>query len=555
MMRRLLLSTALCAVTASSALAGGPQVPLQFDAGSAQARNVTIRPLGIDISIGVIDTVNNLFNPTLPASLNLWRPLDLVYDFHADPTGVVPADTAWSNLQAAMKAQNRRGTAPDGSFKFTSQLLMDGNGWPNMTGPQFECAGFYLTVFHVEGVTVSPQAMITTSGGSVGSPARSFHSRMRKCSIHGDTRNVTSGTGRTVFAIGRPDLADQINEGIFEVEVANSDGTNANAVTTQVNSVYNIAGFFVSNGGGSRTVGDAMQLVAAQMSSFSGSYSNAKNGIRLTTNGSGSTNDGYSEGNTFISTDMEEVKYDVAIDSAHATRNTFLGGKFSYSIGAINATAGSTNIVYNGTNSPRTDYGASDNFLVANTGLTVIFGSTIYPESGTATQTGSAQQTRNLISNGKTFQDSVATDGTSYHTNYASGAHDVASVQSGGSFDQYIAGSLVRSLSGSASTSYVNVAFGGNLISSVTAGTGASCTASSTCHNNAGRVTVGSGSPTTVTIAFGGSAYANTPVCTAVNETNNNALRPSSVSTTSVTFTSASAMSTSDKVTYTCFGL
>ncbi len=554
-MHRLFAFFAVFWLVATSAIAGGSQVPVQFDGGAARMRNVTIRPLGIDITIGVIDTVNNLFTPVLPPGLNLWRPLDLVYDFHADPTGVVPADTAWSNMLAAMKAQNRLGSAPGGDFTFTSQLLLDAAGWPNLTAPQVECAGFYLTVFHVEGVTVSPQAMITKSGGSVGSPARSFHPRLRNCSIHGDTRNVTSGTGHTVLAIGRPDLADQINEGRFELEVANSDNINANAATTQINSVYNISAFLVSNGGGSRVAGDALQLVASQMSSYSGSFSNATNSIRLTTNGSGSVNDGYSEGNTFIAPDMEEVKYNIAVDSAHATRNIVLGGKFSYSIGAINATAGSTNIVYNGTNSPRTDYGATNNFLVSNTGLTAIFGSTVYPESGTTAQTGSAQQIRKLISAGKTFEDVVAPDGTTYHTNYASGGHDVSSVQLGGAFDQYVNGSLVRTLTGSAATDYVNVAFGGNLVASVTSGAGASCTASSTCHNNAGRVTVGSGSPTTVTIAFGGAGYTNTPVCTAVNETNNNALRPSSVSTTSVTFVSASAMSTADKVAYTCFGL
>ncbi|MGO9418708.1 hypothetical protein [Roseiarcus sp.] len=101
-----------------------------------------------------------------------------------------------------------------------------------------------------------------------------------------------------------------------------------------------------------------------------------------------------------------------------------------------------------------------------------------------------------------------------------------------------------------------NVQAASNLIASVTAGAGASCTVASTCHNNAGRITVGPSPSTTVVVSFNGSnAWANAPVCFAQDETSAVTMRATSVSTTGVTFTASGALTPSDKVSYMCMGI
>lgn len=65
-----------------------------------------------------------------------------------------------------------------------------------------------------------------------------------------------------------------------------------------------------------------------------------------------------------------------------------------------------------------------------------------------------------------------------------------------------------------------NLAVDNNLVAGFTAGTGAACTVASTCHNNAGRFTLGTSPASTIVISFNASNnwYAS-PVCFAQDET------------------------------------
>ncbi len=629
MMRSRLFHAATLAILSavcvpSLAWAGGSQVPLQFDTGSSQLRNVTIRPLGTDITVGVIDTVNNLFTTSLPPDLNAWRRLDLVYDYHADPTGTTPVDFLWANMLNAAKTKGRKVSIPAGRFKFANQPTIDLNGWT--TSFDLDCEGFDATTLDVTAVTKSPQMLITKSGGTPTALKDQFYGFLTRCAIQGDTTNVTTGTGHTVLAIGTPyPISDALNSNEFYLKVANSDQTHSDAVGTQINGNFASRFYLVSNGGGysGRTsagtvsvtngstavtgsgtnfatagvqpnafieigsawyrvasvgsntsltlttpysgstasglsvftrnlpVGCAVQITALFSSTVQGSFGNADRALCFT--------GGYTFGNTFISLDLEESTRSIYVDPGIGafTGNTFLDGQYSYTLGALDIQAGHNNLFIGPNDGP--GYGQPSNFILNGVGVTVQSGSTVIPEGGTFTvqsASPSAGVNFNLSSNGHVVQRAIDPTGTGYETNYTAGAHLSRSVTATGAHDAWVGSTLAQQITATAINVGVNHQYTGNLVASVAAGSGGACTVASTCHNNAGRITVGSGSPSSVAITFNSATpFANPPFCMAVDETNANALRPTAISTTSVTFTAASGLAASDRIAYVCLGL
>lgn len=195
--------------------------------------------------------------------------------------------------------------------------------------------------------------------------------------------------------------------------------------------------------------GSALLVHSTTFSTIQGAFGQADKGIYLTS--------GYSFGNSFLNLDLEEVSYCLVNNSANAARNVFVGGQWSYTLGCVNATAGDQNQILSGNDAPA--YGMPSNFFVAQTGFTRNQGNIIYPQpvldlsgnpiAGEITQSGAIPQTRNLTANGKTYQDSVATDGTSYHTNYTGpGIYDNHTVQAGSCFGWFVGSTMIESVCG-----------------------------------------------------------------------------------------------------------
>lgn len=86
----------------------------------------------------------------------------------------------------------------------------------------------------------------------------------------------------------------------------------------------------------------------------------------------------------------------------------------------------------------------------------------------------------------------------------------------------------------------------------------ATCTVANTCHANAGRYTVGATPNTSFTVSFTGVSFpASAPSCEAFDETTAaaNPMRPAIITQSLVTFTGASSLVASDKVSYICMGI
>jgi len=81
-------------------------------------------------------------------------------------------------------------------------------------------------------------------------------------------------------------------------------------------------------------------------------------------------------------------------------------------------------------------------------------------------------------------------------------------------------------------------------------GTTPSCTG---CTDVAGRLTTGTGSPTSCVLTFNKAYTTNAPVCVATNE--NAAARQPTVVTTTTTLTLAATFTASDKIHYICIGV
>lgn len=156
--------------------------------------------------------------------------------------------------------------------------------------------------------------------------------------------------------VGQRDFSDEINAVVFNFS-ANCGDISANACGLELNGVYQGDLNVTCNAGGTSTLGDALRIRQAQFLRITGSGGNAGNSVHFI--------DGYSFANVFTNWDAEEVKTCIKIDTATASSNTFVGGQFSWSVTAIDATAGSNNLFIN------PNFGLSNNIVAGDVGIAV----------------------------------------------------------------------------------------------------------------------------------------------------------------------------------------
>jgi hypothetical protein len=87
----------------------------------------------------------------------------------------------------------------------------------------------------------------------------------------------------------------------------------------------------------------------------------------------------------------------------------------------------------------------------------------------------------------------------------------------------------------------------------------ATCSIANTCHNNAGRFTIGATPNTNFTVTFAaGNGFTNTSgnaVCFAQDETSAVTMRATTPGTASVVFTASGSLTAGDKISYICMGI
>jgi hypothetical protein len=287
----------------------------------------------------------------------------------ADPTGAADSTAAVLAWIAYGFSSGKRSHAPAGTYKVTSQVVMDW-GTAAAAGVMFTGDGINRTVFDLSTVATAPAWLMTDTVGNKAAFAGSF--------VDIGIRGSVAGP---VFQVGDEAYAAAFNEFAFKVQASNNS-TSTSACAIELNALYNCDVFAVGNCAGH---GDALRLRQTQFSRIFGSFGNADTGVHLT--------GGYSFGNLLTALDLEVVNTCVVIDSANATHNKWAGGQFVWSNGsgpavaAINATAGSDNrfecVNYGSAGAITT--GASGVTVVGKgIGSTTMGGLTVSPLSGDA---------------------------------------------------------------------------------------------------------------------------------------------------------------------------
>lgn len=271
-------------------------------------------------------------------------PINL-HDYYAVADGANWAP-AWTRAIAQMSASKRGIYVPPPLYgltyyPMTANVVIDLAPFAS-TGFVIQGSGQQKSSFDFRGLGGS-NFMIRCSGGVAppGTPASCAYPVFR------DIGMIGNGPG-PVLSVGNPDLSDQINElRLHDVNVQNFN-TTSTAVGAQFNSVYNADVLAVINCGSGGYVGgqgDAVQLIATAFSNFKGSYGSAQKSFHFT--GSAAPQSGFNYGNVFDNCDMENVAYCVVQDHANTTRNTFVGGQWSYSVNGVHSPAGGRLLLVN----------------------------------------------------------------------------------------------------------------------------------------------------------------------------------------------------------------
>ena len=349
-MKLLLSAVSALALTAASAqaqsvpyspiLQGQVWTPLQWN-------NAFASKLDVNGSVTTA-TASDAGNTTTIGNWLSWLPLTLT-EFGADPTGTLACDAQWTAFIAAVMSSGREGFIPPGTYKFTSNATIDFGAASASAGAITLRGVKNRSILQLSGVGGSGPALLLTCTGTRSSV---FYANLLDISI----RAACAGPA---VQIGLPNHSVAFNSCTFNLEIKNTLASTS-AVGLAVHGAYNCTFFTVANNAG---LGDALQVTEMQFSTVQGSYSNANIGVHLTNY--------YSFGNVFLGVDLEVVNTCVVIDSATATRNTFIGGTFVWSNGAspyraIDASAGAINR-FIGVN-----YGSASPYYAGITGIIVI---------------------------------------------------------------------------------------------------------------------------------------------------------------------------------------
>ena len=302
-----------------------------------------------------------------------------VLDYGADPTGRSDSTSsfnAWWNACNTETSSKALCSIPSGTYAFSSDLKFDFSG-NTPGGVVVQGAGENKTLLQfAQGKHLLIINSSTTLGGST------FYGTF---SNFGVLANFSAGPA---LQLGQTNFSDALNgfafRDIWVRNAANVSGSQG----IELNEVYSSAFSNITAGDGCTDVygncptsGDALLLTQSSFNTFQGSFSQARNGVRLA--------QGYNFGNVFTSLDLEVDEYDVVIDNAQSTHNTFIGGQFAYVGNAVYASAGSGNIVEHANMVGST--GSAGPVVGSAVGLTIkgvysLVSTPAFPSSGTVTQ-------------------------------------------------------------------------------------------------------------------------------------------------------------------------
>jgi hypothetical protein len=321
------------------------------------------------------------------------NPLNL-RDFGATGNGVTNDSIAFAAWLAAVLASGTPGYIPQGTYVLTTQVVFSMNALSTV-GVTIFGDGVQQSILDVQGVSGYPQVLLACTA----TPADFFYVVMRDFGIRGNCAGP-------VFQIGAENYSDPCNEPEFDLWVTNFS-TSTSAIAVELNYVLNGQLRFVADVAGA---GVAVRVRQTEFSTFQGSYG-ALGGTSLQITA------GVSFGNLFENLDLENVATCVKIDSSNAINNIFLGGQWSYTAGAINATAGKDN-VFIAPNPAPVSPGTLAGFLTSATGVLLMgpgyFGisTPAVPSSGVPVTNNSGQMV--VVSVGSAPLSSVAINGVTY---------------------------------------------------------------------------------------------------------------------------------------------
>lgn len=269
-------------------------------------------------------------------------------DFGAKGNGIDDDSSAIFAWLTNIGLTGRKGKLPSGRYKVTSALLLDCKNFSSV-GLDIEGDGMQRSIIDLTSVSSGVPFQITDSNGATSGDT--FYLSLSNFGVHTNINGVGA-------ALGKNDLSDALNACVFDRLYFANASTGASACALEVNYVVQSYLNITTNCGGSAINGDALRLRQVQFSTVTGSGGNAANSMHLT--------GGYSFGNTILNWDAEEVKKCVLIDVATANSNTFIGGQLVWTVGGIDATAGSNNIFMN------PNFGVVSNKVLNSTGIAVI---------------------------------------------------------------------------------------------------------------------------------------------------------------------------------------
>lgn len=313
-------------------------------------------------------------------------------DFGADPTDTVSSSTAFSNWFSAVLLTGKAGYIPAGKYKLTSQVIL------NLASVQNAGVRIYgdgpSSILDLTSLSSGPALLIENTNNT-----GAFYSSFVNFAVQ---TNV-NGVG---VQVGQESFADAMNSFQFNL-IVNNNSTGSSACAVELNYVLDSAIYLVTNVKGS-SAGDSLRLRQAQFNTIGGSFSNALNGLHLTS--------GFNFGNLFQAPDIEVVGTNVVIDNAQSTSNTTVGGQFVWVTSSINATAGAFNR-FIGTNFGSTPVIASGTGIyIDNTGYGALPIGATNPSTGNFTGVSTAS----LTVTGAIAQNS---SGPSFTMNDTSGAN------------------------------------------------------------------------------------------------------------------------------------
>jgi hypothetical protein len=256
-------------------------------------------------------------------------------DFGAVGDGTTDDTTAVNNwITAVIASDGGAGYVPTGIYRVTSQITIDVTNC-RATGIRLWGDGPRRSYFN-SAYTAGTCFRLINTNASEGY----FYTSMDGIGFEGNVNG-------TLFELGDPAGGDAGNSLNFRNITMNnvSNGVNAKVLVMTRIFASTFENLTVNGFGGAASNSIVVTLNEVQFSNFNSCAFG--NGKTLLVFGTGAS--GYSFGNTFTNQDLEEGTLCLLIDSAFATKNTFLGGTFVSTFGdyCVDANLGDSNMFIN----------------------------------------------------------------------------------------------------------------------------------------------------------------------------------------------------------------